>query len=469
MSEPRSDDRVPLSSLVAYGPPVFALSSLLFFVQFYFLKFATDVLLLAPAAVGVVFALGRVWDAVSDPIVGTWSDRTRTRFGRRRPWMMAGVPLLALCFGFVWVQPEALGPGGRMAWSMLALFAFYSAYTVYAVPHQSLGAELTSSHHERSRVFGLYAVFFTLGVLTAFGAIQYVNNAGSPRQAAAWVSAGAALLAVGVLSWPPALLRERSEFQGRGGDQPLQAMKDVLANPHARLLLVAQFTQLLGASVIGILSPYLFEYVLDRTDLIAVLPGAFVVSSMAAVPAWVWLSRRIGKRVTWQIAMVTFGVAVGSFFFIDVGRIDILTVQLVVAGAASGCGAAVGPSMLADVIDWDELQSGERKEGAYSAAWGFAIKASNAAVILLTGVGLGAMGFVANQEQTEGAKLGLRLLYSALPFAGYGLGALVLGRYALDEAEHARIREALQSRQTEPSRPTQPERPEGSSKEGSDP
>jgi GPH family glycoside/pentoside/hexuronide:cation symporter len=423
MSDSSSGERVPARVLLAYGPPVFALSSLLFFVQFYFLKFATDVLLLAPAAVGVIFALGRAWDAVSDPIVGTWSDRTRTRFGRRRPWMMAGVPLLAVCFSLVWLQPASLGSTGRLVWAIAALFAFYGAFTVYGVPHQSLGAELTTSHHERSRVFGLYAIAFTLGILLAFGAIQFVNNAESPREAAAWVSGGAAILVVCVLSVPPALLHERHEFQGRGSDRPIQAMKDVLTNPHARLLLVAQFVQLLGSSVIGILSPYFFQYVLHRTDLIAILPAVFVVSSMAAVPGWVWLSRRIGKRVAWQLAMLLFGVAIGSLFFTDVASIGIFTVQLVVAGAASGCGATVGPSMLADVIDWDELRSGERKEGAYSAAWGFAIKASNAAVILLTGLGLEVMGFAANQEQSEGAKLGLRFLYSAVPFAGYALGA----------------------------------------------
>jgi GPH family glycoside/pentoside/hexuronide:cation symporter len=249
-----------------------------------------------------------------------------------------------------------------------------------------------------------------------------------------------------VLSIPPGLLRERREFQGRGSDHPLQAMRDVLANPHARLLLVAQFVQLLGASVIGILSPYLFEYVLGRTDLIAVLPGAFVVSGMLAVPGWVWVSRRIGKKIAWQLAMVTFGVSIGSLSVVDLTRIDLLAALMVVAGAASGCGAAVGPSMLADVIDWDELRSGERKEGAYSAAWGFAIKASNATIILLTGIGLGALGFEANQEQTEAARTGLLWLYSGLPFAGYALGALVLGRYRLDDAEHARIRAALDRR-----------------------
>jgi Na+/melibiose symporter-like transporter len=101
-----SGGRVSASILLSYSPPVVGLSGPLFIVQFYFLNFATDVLLLAPLSVGLLFAAGRVWDAISDPIVGTLSDRTRTRLGRRRPWMLAGIPLLMLSFVMIWSPPE---------------------------------------------------------------------------------------------------------------------------------------------------------------------------------------------------------------------------------------------------------------------------------------------------------------------------------------------------------------------------
>ncbi len=102
---------VPLRDLVLYAGPIFGLTTTLFFVQFYFLKFAADVLLVAPGIVGAIFALGRVWDAISDPLVGTLSDRTRTRMGRRRPWMLAGIPLLAIAFAMTWRRlPEPPGP-----------------------------------------------------------------------------------------------------------------------------------------------------------------------------------------------------------------------------------------------------------------------------------------------------------------------------------------------------------------------
>ena len=161
--------RVPLRTVLSWGPPVSALAAPLLFLQFFFLKFATDVLLMAPAVVGMIFAAGRLWDAISDPIVGTWSDRTRTRLGRRRPWMLVGVPLMALTILMTWAPPEALSGGALVAWVAVSLFGFYTAYTIYAVPHQSLGSEFTTDHHDRSRIFGAYNASFLIWMMCAFG------------------------------------------------------------------------------------------------------------------------------------------------------------------------------------------------------------------------------------------------------------------------------------------------------------
>ncbi|MEN8184754.1 MAG: MFS transporter, partial [Myxococcota bacterium] len=289
-------ERAPLATILSWGAPAFAASAPLFFVQFFFLNFATDVLLLPPLVVGVIFALGRLWDAISDPIVGTWSDRSRTRLGRRRPWMLAGVPLLVGALLMIWIPPTSLSGTALVAWVAVALFAFYTAFTCYMVPHQSLGAELSTDHHDRSRVFGIQSASFTVGIMLAFGGMQLVTTAADRRAAAAelmvvWVVVMAALLLV-----PPLRVRERPEYQGRGGQSSFRAMGDVLANPHARRLLFAQFVQMLGTGVIGILSPYLVLYILRDPELIGPLPAAFVVCSVASIPVWVRVSRRIGKR-----------------------------------------------------------------------------------------------------------------------------------------------------------------------------
>ena len=127
-------------------------------------------------------------------------------------------------------------------------------------------------------------------------------------------------------------------------------------------------------------------------------------------------------------------------------RIALLAVLLPIAGFATGCGGMVSPSMLADVIDGDELETGERKEGAYNAAYGFALKVANAFMILVTSLVLQALGFAPNVEQSAEVKLGLRLLYGVLPLVMFTAAALVLRGFRLDEQEHSRIRAELDSR-----------------------
>ncbi len=441
----REERRLPASTLLCYAPPVLALSSPLFMVQFYFLNFATDVLLLAPLGVGLLFAAGRAWDAVSDPIVGTWSDRTRTRLGRRRPWMFTGIPLLMHSLAMIWSPPD-LSPPLLYGWLAIALFTFYSAFTMYAVPHAALGAELSRDHHERSRIFGAQAAAFTLGMMLAFGGMQLVINADAPRQAASQMVFVAIALLPLILLVPPLGIREREEYQGRGATSSLRAMRDVLENPHARLLLAAQFIQMTGAGVLGIMAPYLMRYVMKRPDLIGPMPALFVVCTVVSIPVWLRLSRRFGKRNIWVAGMVGSGLSFGSILFVSETSVVLLGAVLVAAGLSAGSGMMVGPSILADVIDSDEVETGERKEGAYFAAWGFAIKSATTLVILLVAAALQLSDFEANQEQTEGTLMMLRGLNGGLPLVMYLLGALLFSRFSLNEEAHAAIRQELDRR-----------------------
>ncbi len=443
---PNGTGRVPLGTVLSYGPPIVGISALLFFVQFFFLKFATDVFLMAPATVGLLFALGRVWDAVSDPIVGTWSDRTRTRLGRRRPWMLAAIPAIVLVFPMIWAPPEGLEGTALTVWVTVALFAFYTAYTAYIIPHTSLGAELTHDHHDRSRVFGVRHAFFMLGIMCAFGGMQFVENAEDPRAAAATLALVAVFTAAVILIVPPTFIRERKEYQGRGAQSSFGAMADVLRNPHARIFLFVTFFEIGGTSVLGIVSPYLIVYILKRPDLIGILPALFLVCSVVSIPFWVRASKRFGKRRAWTAAMFGLALSFASSIFVGPGDVALLAIILVAGGISAGCGGAIGMSILADVIDYDESVSGERKEGSYAAAHGFVLKAANALIILTTGLVLQFSGFEPNVEQTATASLAISGLFAGLPCAAFIIGGFLLSRFRLDADEHQRIRTALDTR-----------------------
>jgi GPH family glycoside/pentoside/hexuronide:cation symporter len=276
--------------------------------------------------------------------------------------------------------------------------------------------------------------------------MQYVMNAEDSRLAASHVAFGVAAVLPFILLVPPLRLRERMEYQGRGASSSLGAMRDVLGNPHARLLLTVQFCQLAGSGVLGLMAPYLMRYVVKRPDLVGVMPGIFVVLTIVSIPIWLRITRHVGKKSAWITGLLGSGVSFGGILLVGEGDLILLGVLLGCAGFFAGCGMMVGNSILADVIDWDELQTGERKEGAYSAAWGFAIKSATAIIIVLVSVALQFSDFEANQEQTEATIWMLRILNGGLPLVMYGIAGGLFMRFGLNEAEHAKVRAELDAR-----------------------
>ncbi|MDX2166712.1 MAG: MFS transporter [Deltaproteobacteria bacterium] len=416
-------------TLLTYGGPLFALAYLLFFVQFYFLKFATDVLLLPPAAVGALFALAKVWDAASNPLVGSWSDRTRSRFGRRRPFLVGALPVLALGFVMLWTPPH-LGTAAMIAWAAVSLFVFFTAFALYAVPHAALGAELSPDSHQRTRLFGARQMSFTLGMLLAFGAIQVAMNAAEPRAATAMLALPGALAAIALLAVTPLAIREPAG-ERRGGQSLRSGLRDVFTNRPARILVLVWFIEALGAGAVGTMGPYVAEYLMRRPDIVGTLPAAYVLSGVVSIPVWVRLARRFGGRDTWLAAMLLAAAAFGGMMVVQEGDLTLLFVLLSISGCAMGCGNVLAASLMADIIDLDEQRTGERKEGVYSAAMLFALKFGSSLATAVTGIVLGIAGFVPNVEQSAASLFGMRLLFAGMPCLGFLAGALIFRGFPL--------------------------------------
>ncbi|MGI9591279.1 MAG: MFS transporter, partial [Myxococcota bacterium] len=160
-------ERVPLGTLVVYGLPAAPVWFSFMLASVYLIKYTSDVLLIAPGVMGVVYGLSRLWDAVSDPVAGYLSDGTRSRLGRRRSWLLASVLPLAAGLFLTWCPPADLQGAALVAWVAAGVFLFYTGTTIFTIPHESFGAELTTDHHDRTRVFAVKTAVATLGSLGA--------------------------------------------------------------------------------------------------------------------------------------------------------------------------------------------------------------------------------------------------------------------------------------------------------------
>lgn len=422
----------------------------------YVMKFSTDVLLIAPLVMGFIFSASRLWDAVSDPLVGYLSDRTTSRLGRRRSWLVASMVPIAGTFVMVFAPPGGLEGPGLVAWMAVAVIGFYSAMTMFFVPHLSLGAELSKSYHERSRLFGARHAFYTFGSILSLVSFYFLIRAeqqstDAVRSLALYLSLGSAVGMSVLIAFAGARLEERREYQGRAHGRPFQAFADVWRNPHARLLIIVTFIEHIGSAAIGVLTLYVAEYVVGAPALAPLFILCYMVPSTVSVPMWIPLSRRFGKVRLWMFSMVLTGVAFGSLFalpFIDslLAKSLYIAVAAVLAGMAAGCGGTLSPSVQGDVIDYDEYLTGERKEGAYFAAWNFVHKGGMGVMLLLTGFVLQIAGFVPNQPQTMTVQVAMVSLYGLFPLVCYGIGAWLFSRFRLDEAAHAEIRAVLDAR-----------------------
>ena len=445
-------DTIDWKWIIAYGAPGVGAGYMYLLLTLFVMKFSTDVLLIPPAIMGVVFGVSRIWDAISDPLAGYYSDRTISRLGRRRSWMLVSILPVAASFVMVFSPPESLSGHWLSLWMAAAIIFFYSAMTVFIVPHMSLGAELTSNYHERSRLYGMRHIAFTSGSILALVSMQIFisaerGGAGLVRDRVASMSVLAALVTAVLIGYAIAILRERPEYQGRANPNPFQAFYDIWQNRHARLLMAVTFIENVGGAAIGVLTLYVAQYVVQKPLLGPLIILTYMVPSTLSVPLWIPLSRRFGKVRLWTWSMIVTGLAFGSSMMLPFLPLDMRAVMIFIgaifAGSAAGCGGTLGPSVQSDIIDFDELRTGERKEGAYFAAWNFVYKSSTGVMIMLTGFVLQIAGFMPNQPQTFGVQVSIIALFGLFPLACYMAGAWLFTRFSLDEAEYARIREQL--------------------------
>lgn len=448
-------DRLKWSVITAYGAPGVGAGYMYLLLGLYIMKFSTDVLLIAPAVMGTIFGISRVWDAVSDPLVGYLSDRTRMGLGRRRSWLLISIIPLAGTFIWVFSPPDSLSGNYLIAWMAFGVIGFYSAATIFIVPHMSLGAELTPNYHERSRLYGLRHAAFTMGSILALASMQLLINAEQESPAAVRLTAFelsglAAVITAVLIAYAVFKLRERADFQGRVNENPFAAFKDVWRNHHARLVLVVTFVENIGSAVIGLLTLYIAQYVIGRPGLAPVIILSYMIPSSFSVPLWIPLSRRFGKIRLWMFSMILTGLSFGGMFALPFLSVDMKIYTIfalaVFAGLAAGCGGTIAPSIQSDIIDYDEYLTGERKEGSYFAAFNFVFKGATGVMIFITGYVLQFSGFVPNQEQTMTVQIAMVTLYGLFPLVCYSVGAWLFSRFTLDELAHSKMREELEAR-----------------------
>lgn len=413
---------LPFNLKLAYALPALALAVVGIPVYVYIPKFYTDVVGVNIAVVGYLLFGVRIFDAVTDPMIGWWSDRTHAKMGRRRPFILIGSVALAASMLFLFIPPAETAPLVKTLWFAIWIYTLFLCWTLTAVPYESLGPELTRDYDDRTSLFALRDGLLIAGTLVAASAPAIVKGVwgldGSPadeRKAFALIALFYAPLLIGACAWCVYRLRERPP---RPSDQkPLRIfenLKIVRQNRPFMILLAAFTISSLGSNLPAALILYYVQYVLGASNA-EIFLLAYFVTGIIFLPLWIWIAGRIGKKNAWLLSMAINTSAFMGVFFLGPGDAWIYGILVVASGIGFGATLALPSAMQADVIDYDELISGKRREGQYVGMWSVAKKLAAAVGVGVGLAALGMAGYVPNVEQSETVKLVIRSFYALIP------------------------------------------------------
>lgn len=440
-------DATSKRTLGTYGVAELPMSMVTSLVGIFIPAYYTQELGLSLASVGFILMLARFSDVLTDPFIGYMSDRTTTRFGRRKPWMIVSIPVVTLAAFMLFVPNQSVvNPLYLLIWVSL----LWLGWTMMNIPYYAWGAELSSSYEQRSNITGWRTAFGIVGSILAVALpslSQTLTGFGGRSDQALYLAGLLALVLVPVCIGITVSSVPDRKVNVEVSTTPLRAgLQLMIENAAFRRLVLAFFLCFLGTSMSASLFVlYVNNVIGDNTAAPTILMGYFV-SSFLGVPMWIWVAKKTDKHKAWIISMIALIVIMPNFVFLGPGDHLLAALLLFCVGFAA-CNISVIPaSMKADVIDIDVLRSGEDRAGVYFAAWSTTSKFAAAAGV---GLALPALQFLGLElkpgEVAENVEV-LRYFYAFGPTILYALTVLTLIGYPITRDQHLKITEDLSRR-----------------------
>ena len=346
-----------------------------------------------PALLGIALALPRIVGGIADAIVGAQSDNADTPWGRRRPFILLGGVVGGVLLPLVWFPPLHT-QWGLFAWLVVSLSIFSVFYSIFTIPYNALGYELSTNYDERTRVLAWKSYFQLFGTLSAAWFYWFCLQPvfGNEVVGARWLSVVVATVMIGGTFWTVAACRERRREQRQAAIPLGEALTLTISNRPFMLLQTAQQLLALGMGITGTLGAYIHIYYVcaGSKQMASWLSGwggsLTIFTSMAAISSGVWLSHRLGKRETCvaAIGVVLAGIALLPLL-LSPSYPSLSVVAWLIAALGMPCTSLMFSSMIADVCDEDELTTGLRREGAYSAVNSVAHRVMQISLVLIGG------------------------------------------------------------------------------------
>ncbi len=424
---------------------------------FYLLNFITDNLLLGASLAGTALLVGKIWDGAIDPFIGTLTDRTRSRLGRRRPWILAGAISILFLMTLMYTNPHITSQGLLFVWVLVAYMLMVTAYSIINIPYGALTPELTREYDERTNLNAFRMSFAVIGTLVGTQAVGPVRALfANPDHG--WIAVGlvmgavimiTALITFFTVREPKRAAEEAREQQSLG-----KTYLAILKNKPFVLALVTYMLHMMGTNIVQAALIFYYKYIVWNNDGGAAADGEFAFALMFFIGGaflfifiWTAISKRIGKKWTYNLGMGLFALAVLAVFFLAPGRGTwFMRALMALAGIGFSTNYVMPFAIIPDTVELDYAKNGVRREGVFYGMWNFVNQLGVAFALALNGWVLGWFGYIPNVAQNAASKLGIRLLVGPIAAAFVVIGIVVLSFYPItrkyyDEKIMPKVRE----------------------------
>jgi glycoside/pentoside/hexuronide:cation symporter, GPH family len=433
-------------TMALYGLPHLTHSIIILPMVLFIPAFYADDMALPLASVGMMIAISRLLDVITDPIVGVLSDRCQSRWGRRKPWLVLGTPLLLLSTWMLFVPEGSVSLAYLLIWTALLFFSF----TLFDLPYKAWGAELSTDYHERSRIaawreaFGASGHIIFLVILIIMGLLGYHSNREHLMVIALMVCGCLPIFVALAVYCVPERPTESLHGETLIG---WPSIKVIAHNQAFVRTVVALVLFVTGLMIQATLHKLVLKHVVGRPELFSPMILAETVASLIALPLWIWLSYRIGKHRTLTLAGLWIGLWSLALPWVGQGDITLYITLIVLRGSSLAAIIFLSNAIAADVVDHDTLASGQQRTGLYFSLWGMTIKMAIGLGVFL-GTALPAFyGFepalAAHSPATETA---LMRIYGWLPCLIMLLAMPFLWHFPITHDKHQELRAQIEAR-----------------------
>ncbi len=416
----------------------------------YLIFFFTDVFGIAAGAAGMIMFYSKIWDAVSDPMMGYITDHTKTRWGGKRPYILLGTIPLGITFMLLFYSPTLESEQIKIAYGLVTFILFCTAITIVNIPYGALTANLTLDSNERAVVTGYRMTFAILGALVAAGAtLPVVGLLGKGDQVLGfrYMSIVYGILIMVVLLITFFTVRERVTDPKEEELSLVQNLRVIFSNRPFLILAAGTVCHLTAVLTTAAVVNYYFKYNLKNEAMIPVAFLCLFVTAIAFMPLFVKLSTKKSKKYAYNLGIGSFALVLVLIFFFGERNIYLTLFFFFLGAAGMATNWLSAWSMVPDTVEYSQWKTGLRREGIIYGAFFFCQKFPAALAAFIVGLMLNHVGYTANIEQTPQSLMGIRVLLTLIPVGFIILGIVFISMFPIDAKMHGRMLEEIRQRQ----------------------